>query len=226
MQVVFPCQVQEFPGKYLGAPLSLTRMSRAQEQAIVDAVAARIPMWKAGLLTAAGRATLTQTTISAIPVHPAICYRLSPRPSKKLISAGGRSSRRVHRRRRLASAGCRPLVCSPKDVGGLGLPDLRVMGYALRLRWATPRQTRRRLGVAAVQAVSRMFAASVTIVVDASMRFWNDSWLLDGPLCRTAPNLFRVVAAWRWGRTVCDALTGAQWARDITGAPTTVVLVE
>jgi hypothetical protein len=56
---VFPCRLQEFPTTYLGAPLSLTRLPRTSEQALVDKVAARIPTWKADMLMNAGRATLT-----------------------------------------------------------------------------------------------------------------------------------------------------------------------
>jgi hypothetical protein len=74
---IFPCKVQDFPTKYLGAALSLSRICRGEEQRLVDAVAARIPTWKAGLLTNAGQATLTQMTLSAIPIHIAICYCLS-----------------------------------------------------------------------------------------------------------------------------------------------------
>lgn len=128
---VFPCRLQLFPAKYLGAPLSLTRMQRAQEQVIVDAIAARIPTWKAGLLTVAGRATLTQTTLSAIPVHVAISCSLSAWAIKEIDR---------HRRAFLwtgtgtvVGGKCKvswPLACSPKEVGGLGLPDLRVS-------WAT-----------------------------------------------------------------------------------------
>jgi hypothetical protein len=47
------------------------------EQPLVDAVAARIPTWKAGLLTNAGRALLTKVTLSAIPVHISIACCLS-----------------------------------------------------------------------------------------------------------------------------------------------------
>lgn len=56
---VFPCRVQEFPTKYLGAPLALTKLCRVQEQALIDKVSTRIPTWKVGLLTQAGRAALT-----------------------------------------------------------------------------------------------------------------------------------------------------------------------
>lgn len=44
-------------------------MSRNEEQVLVDAIVARIPTWKVGLLTNVGRATLTKTTLSAILVH-------------------------------------------------------------------------------------------------------------------------------------------------------------
>jgi len=73
----FPGRLQDFPTKYLGTPLSFSRLKRQDEQAVVDGVAARIPTWKVGLLNAVGRATLTKTTLSAIPVHVAICCTLS-----------------------------------------------------------------------------------------------------------------------------------------------------
>ena len=135
VQEVFPCRLQDFPTKYLGAPLSLSRLSRADEQVLVDAVAARIPTWKAGLLTSVGRATLTQTTLSAIPVHVSICCSLSAWTIGEIgkrrcafLWAGTDS---------VAGGKCKvawPIVCLPKDHGGLGLPDLRVLGFALRLR--------------------------------------------------------------------------------------------
>lgn len=231
---VFPCRVQPFPAKYLGAPLSLSRLRREHEQAIVDTVAARIPTWKAGLLTTAGRATLTRTTLSAIPVHIAICCALSPWAIREIDR---------HRRAFLwtgtstvAGGKCRvswPLACSPKEIRGLGLPDLRVMGYALRLQWEWLRRFNPDTIWASLPSrpeknVAAMFNSSVTVKVGdgTSARFWKDSWLPDGPLCRTAPNLFRAVAARRRERTFRDALNGRQWVRDIMGAPTAAVLLE
>jgi len=57
--------------------LSLTKLYRAHEQTLMDNVSAKILTWKVGLLMNAGRATLTQTTLSAIPVHVSICCSLS-----------------------------------------------------------------------------------------------------------------------------------------------------
>lgn len=42
IQQAFPCAIAPFPCRYLGFPLSLTRLRRAHEQALIDSVAARI----------------------------------------------------------------------------------------------------------------------------------------------------------------------------------------
>jgi hypothetical protein len=119
-----------------------------------------------------------------------------------------------------------PIVCSPKEHGGLGLPNLRVLGFALRLRWEWLRQTWPDAAWAQLpskpeRAVAAMFSASVTVQVGDSTaaRFWTDSWLLDSAICTFAPNLFRAVGRCRCNCTIRDAMLYHQWARDITGAP-------
>ena len=70
------------PCKYLGIPLSLKKLWRCGEQALVDKISAKIPMWKSRLLTHAGHVLLTNVTISAIPGHISIaCYLSSWVPS-------------------------------------------------------------------------------------------------------------------------------------------------
>lgn len=73
----FPGRLVPFPCTYLGIPLSLLRLRRADERPLIDKVAARIPSWKAGLLNNAGRTTLTKVTLSAIHVHVSIASGLS-----------------------------------------------------------------------------------------------------------------------------------------------------
>jgi hypothetical protein len=131
-QVVFPCQVAPFCCKYLGTPLSLTRLRRSDEQHLVDAVSARIPTWKTGLLNNTGRATLTKTTLSAILVHISIYCYLSvwaideiDRRRRAFLWSGTES---------MSGGKCRVawrIVCLLKENGGLGVLDLRIMGYAL-----------------------------------------------------------------------------------------------
>lgn len=56
------CRVSDFPCRYLGIPLSVYKLKRTEEQALIDTVAARIPAWKGNLLNLAGRATLAAVT--------------------------------------------------------------------------------------------------------------------------------------------------------------------
>ena len=73
----FMGQLAPFPCKYLGISLTLLKPHRADEQPLIDKVAAMIPTWKVGLLNDAGRATLTKVTLSAMPVHVSIASGLS-----------------------------------------------------------------------------------------------------------------------------------------------------
>lgn len=183
-----------------------------------------------GLLTTAGR---RKTTLSAIPVHVSICCSLSPW-----------AIREIDRRRRafvwagtdtVSGGRCRvawTVACSPRDLGGLGLPDLRTLGFALRLRWEWQRRSDvdapwALLPSRAEKAVAAMFSASVSVQVGDGTRtlFWTDSWLPDGPIERSAPTLFARVGHRRRRRTVKDALTAHRWVRDIAGARTQPVML-
>lgn len=78
LSTLFPCAVAEFSCKYLGAPLSVRRLRKCDEQFLIDEVAAQIPGWKGDLLNEARRTTLVCSTLSAIPVHVSIVLCLSP----------------------------------------------------------------------------------------------------------------------------------------------------
>lgn len=68
----FPCRVEGLPTKYLSV-LEVKRLGHDKEQVLIDSVAARLPTWKAGLLNAAGRRTLTRKT----PLNnPGTCLHL------------------------------------------------------------------------------------------------------------------------------------------------------
>lgn len=78
VQEILACRVECFPCRYLGIPLSVSKLKRSEEQPLVGKVAARIPGWKGRLLNAAGRTALVAATMSAIPIHTSIALCLSP----------------------------------------------------------------------------------------------------------------------------------------------------
>jgi len=131
------------------------------------------------MLNAAGRTTLTQTTLSAIPVHISITCCLSAwaiaevdKRRRAFLWTGSQSA---------AGGKCKiagPIFCSPKDHGGLGIPDLKLLGFALRLRWEWLRHMDTSSAWAllpsrAEKNIDAMFRASVSVRLgdDASARF-------------------------------------------------------
>ena len=84
----------------------------------------------------AGRTALVRSTLSAIPVHMSIALCLSAsaiesidKLRRSFIWSGTAS---------VSGGRCKvtwPICCRPRDLGGLGVTDLRRTGLALRLRW-------------------------------------------------------------------------------------------
>ncbi|KAH9725610.1 putative ribonuclease H protein [Citrus sinensis] len=124
-------------GTYLGMPLLHTRVSQHTYQNIIDKVERRLSGWHASLLSLAGRITLTQTVLQAIPVYamqttslPTGINMKIDKACRKFIWSGNSNQQRM-------SMVSWDTLCKPKAYGGLGLKDLNVMNKALlmKLSW-------------------------------------------------------------------------------------------
>ncbi|RLM65542.1 uncharacterized protein C2845_PM16G03340 [Panicum miliaceum] len=132
----FTGKTSQFPCRYLGLPLRIGRARRADEQILIDKVGAKLPGWKGRLLNKAGRLTLVSSILSSIPTYHLTVFPLSKWAIKRIdrirrnflwrgedVARGGHC--KVNWKR----------VCHPKNLGGLGIPDLANFARALRLRW-------------------------------------------------------------------------------------------
>jgi hypothetical protein len=73
----FPCLVTNFPFKYQGVPLSLSKkIPRAGLQPLVDKVADYLPFWKGQGMNCSGRLALIKSTLSAMPIFISISMGL------------------------------------------------------------------------------------------------------------------------------------------------------
>ena len=149
----------------------------------MDSVAARIPTWKSGLLTHAGRVLHTKVTLSAIPVHLSIACCLSSwavaqidKRRRAFLWAGTESVSRGKCKVAWTS------VCRPTSLGGLGLLDLRIFGFTLRLRWEWLARTEPELCWTLLSSkcekqVAAMNAVSMSVVLGdgCSAKMWTDS---------------------------------------------------
>ena len=220
---VLACRVEHFPCRYLGIPLSVFKLKRSEEQFLIDKVAARIPGWKGNLLSMAGRTALVKATLSAIPVHVSIALCLSPWAIGEIdrlrrafiwigseVAAGGRC--------RVAWTVC----CWPKELGGLGISDLRRVGIALRLRWVWRDRRASRMPVSRESVVLKLFQAATVLTLGngESTFFWTDVWLDGRCIEDIAPSIFATVSARKKKTVVAQALAGDAWVRHVQGPVT------
>ncbi|KAE8787891.1 Serine/threonine-protein kinase SMG1 [Hordeum vulgare] len=116
------CQSADLPITYLGILLTTRRPSAAQMQPLVDAVAGRLPTWKAWLMNKAGRLALVKSVLSAIPTH----QMLALAPPKKTLKQLEKIQRGFLWAGRAAALGghCHVnwrTVSRPLAYGGLGI---------------------------------------------------------------------------------------------------------
>jgi len=135
IQNLLPCEIQNFPCKYLGLPLTIKKLTKEQVQPIIDKIAHQLPGWKADLTTRAGRAVQVQHVLTGILVYVAMATDL-PSWALKAID----KIRRVFlwRGRKEAKGGhcliAWPKVCRSRKLGGLGIADLKSLNIALKAR--------------------------------------------------------------------------------------------
>ncbi|KAM0837796.1 hypothetical protein ACQ4PT_061397 [Festuca glaucescens] len=217
------CPVVPFPLRYLGLPLTLRKPSAAQLQYLVDSVANKLPGWRASLLDRGGRLELVRATLSAMPIFAMMSLDL---PVKTLLAIEKIIRGFLWKGRKDVKGGhCLVAwnkVCAPKEWGGLGIPNLRMMNVALRARWLWLQRVDdskpwKELNIQVPKMARQLFeGATYSVLGDgASTFFWTDKWLSDGRMCDVAPNLFAAVPKQApRQRLVHDGLTGG-WLDDI-----------
>jgi hypothetical protein len=131
-----PCRIEDFPIKYLGLPLSIKKLTKPQLQPLIDRLADLLPGWKVDLMTRVGRAIQVQFVLTTTIIYHAMTLDM-PNWMHKAIDKIRRNY--LWRRRKEANGGhclvAWSTVTRPKDMGSLGIADLRNLGRALRVRW-------------------------------------------------------------------------------------------
>jgi len=125
-------------------------------------------------------------------------------------------------------------VCCPPELGGLGISELKTLGWSIRMRWVwlqktEPHRPWATLPIQVPNQVRAFFSMAVVseIGYGANTLFWPDRWLHGQRIADLAPRLYAAVPKrWIKRRTVRDAFTAQTWISDIQGARTVGVMVE
>lgn len=208
------CPVTTFPLLYLGLPLSVRKVSASALQPLVDRMAKKLSTWRASMLSRGDRLALVRHVLSAMPTHLMMAMALSA-PILKQVNRIIRGF--LWHGRRDASAGHCLInwqkVCRPLALGGLGIPDMRRFGVALRTRWCWLQRTDAtrpwsHLQIPADADTAAIFRASTTWVLGdgRDCRFWEDKWLEGRTIPQIAPTISSLVPRRR--RKACTVVVG------------------
>jgi hypothetical protein len=66
---IMPCNMVEFPCKYLSLSLSTKKLSKNDFLSLIDKIVDYLPGWKASLMHPAGRVALIRVVLTVVPVH-------------------------------------------------------------------------------------------------------------------------------------------------------------
>lgn len=199
---ILGCQVQEFPIRYLGLPLSTKKPAKAQVHAIIEAVARKLPPSHGSLMARSSRLVWIKSVLRAVPIYSMMANTVPPWAIKE-IDAICRKFLWVGKDE---SINGKCLVTwktayRPTELGGLGITDLRLAGYALQSRWLWLQKTDSarawsELPLNMDSEDQAFFRASTFTEVGGGTNslFWDDRWINQTAPSDMAPNLVRLVS--------------------------------
>jgi hypothetical protein len=232
---LLPCEMKNFPCNYLGLPLSVRKLTKTDFLPLIDKVASKLPGWKATLLSRAGRLVLVKSMLSSIPIYQMVALDLP----KWVLKAIDKKRRGFLWKGQDNASGGNCLVSwdtvqRPFKFGGLGILNLEILSWALRIRWLWLQKTDvsrpwAGLPIQVPRNAKALFQVAVVSVLGngESIKFWSDRWLQGKTIADHCPNLIILIpkrAAKQ--RTVAQGLADHKWVSDIKGALTYQVLVE
>ena len=132
---VFCCKRSDFPMKYLGVPLHFSKLRREDLQPVIDKIVKRIAGWKGRLLSYAGRLTLLKSCLASIPVYLLSIINFPRWAIDMLNSHMGHFLWNNSEDRHKYHLANWQLIAQQKELGVLGISDLRSLNMALLSSW-------------------------------------------------------------------------------------------
>ena len=125
-------------------------------------------------------------------------------------------------------------VQRPLELGGLGIPNLEIMGWALQVRWLWLRKTDSgkpwlSLDIPIHANVLALFQVGMQISIGngTSTKFWKDKWINGSSVREIAPLVVAAVPTRiRNMSLVAEAMVDNRWAQDIQGGLSMIGIYE
>ena len=139
--LILGCKACSFPMTYLGMPVSFCKISKNQLRYVSDKAEKRLSTWQCDYLSTGGRSILIESCLSSIPMYTMGVYELYEGNYQLLDSIRSRFYWQGTGKKRKYHMVKWEALSRPKEFGGLGFLDVRVMNICLLAKWIAKLET-------------------------------------------------------------------------------------
>ncbi|WVZ96321.1 hypothetical protein U9M48_041976 [Paspalum notatum var. saurae] len=218
---LFGCKVGEYPFRYLVLPMHFRKLNNKEWKLIEDRIEKKLSNWKGKMLSYGGILVLLNSVISSLPMFMISFFEVLRGILKKIDYFGSRFFWQNDSHKKKYRLIKWPLVCLPKDLGGLGVQNLEIQNKCLLskclfklcneegmwqeliknkyLKGKPLVQVERKLGDShfwrSLLNVKDLFLSlgRFKLVIGNQLRCWEDKWLGNHAFKHVYPNLFNIV---------------------------------
>nr|AAP53772.1 retrotransposon protein, putative, unclassified [Oryza sativa Japonica Group] len=129
------CKVGSLPFTYLGLPMGVGKVGKRDLLPIMQKIEKRLQSWHSGHLSYGGREIRINTFLSSVPMYAMGFFKLPEEFHKNLETIRGRFYWQGNGKKKKYHLIKLQGLCRPKDFGGLGFLDTRIMNFCLLSKW-------------------------------------------------------------------------------------------
>ena len=218
---LFGCKLGSYPFRYVGIPMHFRKLSNNDWKIIEDRIEKRLSGWKGNLLSIGGRLVLINSILSSLPTFMLSFFEAPKGVLRKLQYYISRFFWQNDQHKKKYKLVMWPLMCQPKEQGGLGIQNLDIQNKYLLSKWLfklcneegiwqellrNKYLKNKTLGQVNKKPGDSYFWTSLMGVNDnflslgrfllkdgSQIRFWEDIWLGNHTLKSQFPSLFNIV---------------------------------
>ena len=132
---LFGCELGSYPCRYLGLPMHYKKLNNADWKNIKERFEKKLSCWKGKMLSVGGRLVLINSILSSLPMFMLSFFEVPKGVLKKLEYFRSWFFWQNDQHKKKYRLVRWPIICQPKEQGGLGIQNLEIQNKCLLSKW-------------------------------------------------------------------------------------------